>query len=164
MINFAVLKPEPTFPAAAILSKDGTPFLSWRVCVVPDPRHGDRRDQHLLFEKFHLDEPWDSPHNKTLIEEIPAAYAPVVKKGDPKGSTYYQVFSGPGALFDGSADKFADVFDGISGTLLVVEAAKPVPWTKPDDIPFDQAETRVNLLPMLGGQFDEGFHAIFADG
>jgi len=164
MINYAQMKPTMTFPPAAI-SKDGKPLLSWRVAMLPYIDLALGRDQHELYEKFHLDEPWDSPHNKELIDQIPDVYAPVVKKNDPKGSTYYQVFFGPGALFEGREGKtFQSVTDGISNTLFVVEAAKPVPWTKPEDVKFDITQTNVSVLPLLGGQFDGGFHAIFADG
>ena len=164
MINLGQLKPTLTYPPAAI-SKDGKPLLSWRVALLPYLDLALGGSQNELYEKFHLDEPWDSPHNKELIDQIPEVYAPVVKKNVPKGSTYYQVFFGPGALFEGSEGKqLQSVTDGISRTLLVVEAAKPVPWTKPEDVRFDRSETKVSVLPSLGGQFDGGFHAIFADG
>ena len=58
----------------------------------------------------------------------------------------------------------SSVTDGISNTLFVVEAAKPVSLTKPEDVKFDITQTKVNVLPLLGGQFDGGFHAVFADG
>jgi prepilin-type processing-associated H-X9-DG protein len=45
-------------------------------------------------------------------------------------------------------------------TIAVVEAARPVPWTKPEDIPFDPSRP----VPKLGGLFPEGFNALFADG
>jgi RNA polymerase sigma factor (sigma-70 family) len=164
MINYAQMKPTMTVPPAAI-SKDGKPLLSWRVALLPCIDLALGGAQNELYEKFHLDEPWDSPHNKELIDQIPEVYAPVVKKDDPKGSTYYQVFFGPGALFEGSEGKtFQSVTDGISNTLFVVEAAKPVPWTKPEDVKFDITQTKVSVLPLLGGQFDGGFHAVFADG
>ncbi len=151
-------------PAAAII-KDGKPLLSWRVALLPYLDMAVGRNEHPLYDKFHLDEPWDSPHNKTLLGEIPAVYAPVVRKGEPKGSTYYQVFFGPGALFEGSeGKKFEDVWDGTSNTLLAVEAATAVPWTKPEDLPFDKGNEKGKPLPKLGGQFDRGFHAGFADG
>lgn len=50
--------------------------------------------------------------------------------------------------------------DGTSMTILVVEAARPVPWTKPEDLPFDKDKA----LPELGGLFKRGFHALLADG
>src|SRR5262245_18035101 len=43
-------------PAAAI-RKDGKPLLSWRVAILT------YLEQFHLYEKFRLDEPWDSPHN-----------------------------------------------------------------------------------------------------
>ena len=44
-------------------------------------------DQKPLYEKFHLDEPWDGPHNKGLVEQIPEVDAPVIKKDEPTDST-----------------------------------------------------------------------------
>jgi hypothetical protein len=43
---------------------------------------------------------------------------------------------------------------------MVAEAAKPVPWTKPEDLPFNNE----NPLPKVGGLFKDGFHIAFADG
>ena len=31
-------------------------------------------DQKALYDQFHLDEPWDSPHNRTLISKMPAVF------------------------------------------------------------------------------------------
>jgi hypothetical protein len=56
---------------------------------------------------------------------------------------------------------FPDSFpDGSSNTVLVVEAKKPVPWSKPEDLPYD----RTSPIPPLGGLFPDGFHAAMADG
>ena len=144
------------FPPAAI-RKDGKPLLSWRVAILP---FLDLYRDTRLYRKFRLDEPWDSPHNKALLEEMPPEYAPVVREDVPY-STYYQGFVGPGTLFDGEAGtRIADVTDGVGSTLMVVEAAEPVPWTKPEDLPFDEGKP----LPKLGGQFEDGFYLAFADG
>ena len=40
--------------------------------------------------------------------------------------------------------------DGTSNTVLVVEAATAVPWTKPDELPYDPN----GMLPSLGGHFN----------
>jgi RNA polymerase sigma factor (sigma-70 family) len=153
MHNFASGN-DSSFPPAAI-RKEGKPLLSWRVTILP------YLDQQALFDKFHLDEPWDSPHNKTLLDQMPDVYEPVITRDEPKHSTYYQVFKGPGALFDrDDGTKLEDIKDGLYLTIMVVEAAKPVPWTKPEDVPFDQEKR----LPELGGVFKDGFNAMFADG
>ncbi len=155
MHNVASLSNPPRFPGAAIRDKNGKPLLSWRVAILP------YLEQQALYEKFHLDEPWDSPHNKALLKEIPAIYRPVKQSDEPKISTYYQVFTGPNALFESKEGaSFQDITDGTSVTLLVVEAGSPVPWTKPEDITYDKEKP----LPKLGRQFRGGFHAALADG
>jgi len=141
-------------PPAAI-RKDGKPLLSWRVAILPF------LDQQTLYDEFHLDEPWNSPHNQTLLSQMPEYYAPVVPGDEPLGSTYYQVFVGSGALFDDElGPKMMDIKNGAFNAIAVVEAARPVPWTKPEDIVFD----REKPVPKLGRQFRDGFHVEFADG
>jgi hypothetical protein len=96
-----------------------------------------------------------------LLKEMPAVFAPVVPTDTVPYSTYYQVFVGPGALFgEEEGTTIADVTDGVAWTLMVVEAAHPVPWTKPEDLTYDKGEP----LPKLGGQFQDGFYVAFADG
>ena len=56
----------------AYTSKDGKPLLSWRVAILLFMR------ERKLYRKFHLDEPWDSTHNKQLVSEMPELYAGVV--------------------------------------------------------------------------------------
>src|SRR5262249_19622762 len=45
-------------------------------------------------------------------------------------------------------------------TIGVVEAGEAVPWTKPDDLGYDDNKP----LPKLGGLFPDGFHAVMLDG
>ena len=53
-----------------------------------------------------------------------------------------------------------DILDGTSYTILAVEARRDIPWTKPEDLPFDPNA----VLPELGGYNGNGFNAVFADG
>ena len=39
--------------------------LSWRVHILP------YLDEMQLYEQFNLDEPWNSPHNLTLVDKMP---------------------------------------------------------------------------------------------
>jgi RNA polymerase sigma factor (sigma-70 family) len=130
------------FPPAAICDARGKPLLSWRVAILP------YLEQDALYKEFHLDEPWDSDHNKKLLDKMPDIYAlPGMRfKGDA-GLTIYQVFVGKNAIFDGGRKvPFpASITDGTSNTLLVVEAAKPVPWTKPADIPLGEEDPRTQV-------------------
>jgi uncharacterized protein (TIGR03067 family) len=144
-------------PARAILSKGGQPLLSWRVQLLPHLEEND------LYKQFKLDEPWDSDHNKKLLEKMPAVYAPVAGKTKEPHSTYYQVFTGPGTVFDSEKRlTFGAISaaDGTSNTLLVVEAGEAVLWTKPDDLKYDPK----GPLPKLGGMFQDVFHAALTDG
>ncbi len=156
MQNFASLSEGQRFAPAAI-RKDGKPLLSWRVAILP------LVGEQALYDEFHLDEPWDGRHNKRLLSRMPDLYAPVVRSDEPRVSTYYQVFTGPGALFeDVAGPRIPDIKDGVSNTILVVEAGSPVPWTKPEDLVIEADKTKP--LPKLGRQFENGFHAVFADG
>jgi prepilin-type processing-associated H-X9-DG protein len=143
------------FPAAAIYDKAGKPLLSWRVQILPFI------DQEELYKQFHLDEPWDSEHNKKLLEKIPEVFAPQKGQTMEKYATFYQGFAGPDAFFEGKRGiRIASITDGTSNTLMIVEAANAVPWTKPDDLPYDPKKP----LPKLGGHFKGGFNALFCDG
>jgi hypothetical protein len=132
------------------------PLLSWRVAILP---YIDQKD---LYKQFKMDEPWDGPHNKKLLARMPRTFAPVQRATQEPYSTYYQVFVGKDAPFDGLRRSRipSSIPDGLAMTFLIVEAGKAVPWTKPEDIPY----TAGKPLPKLGGLFADGFHAAMADG
>ena len=102
---------EQRVPAPAIMDGKGKPLLSWRVAILP------YIEQQELYDKFKLDEPWDSPHNKALLKEMPAIYmCPSRTKAEPF-TTNYRVFVGNGALFEKDQDiGVADVTDGTART------------------------------------------------
>jgi hypothetical protein len=155
MINYAD-NHKGVLPAQAIYDKSGKPLLSWRVQILPYIEGAN------LYNEFRLDEPWDSDHNKKLLEKMPPVFAMADSEAAKNHETYYQGFVGPGAFFEGKAGlRFpADFPDGTSNTFMLVEAAKAVPWTKPEDIPFDDGK----LGPRLGGVFKDGYNVSFCDG
>ena len=140
-------------PTQAIYGKDGKPLLSWRVLILPFMEQG------ALYKQFHLDEPWDSAHNKKLLGQMPKTYQLPDSKEMTK--TFYLAFVGPDAFFEGKRPRRfpASFQDGTSNTFMCVEAADPVPWTKPEDLPFDPDKP----LPKLGGHFGGGFNALMCD-
>jgi hypothetical protein len=221
------------FPASAIYSKDGKPLLSWRVALLPFLNHDN------LYKQFHLDEPWDSEHNKKLLDKMPDIFRVPGQKD--KSGTYYQVFVGESTMFEqlkggarggagagggaggpgtsapagggssagapggenndsgagssaqstepGSAPgkarrvrplatggaagvgeqpagtqsrgvRIADIVDGTSNTIMIIEGGSTVPWTKPEDLPY----VPLGKLPALGGPFKDCIHVALADG
>jgi hypothetical protein len=149
-------------PAAAIRDKDGKPLLSWRVKILPFLGDSGGR----LYKEFHLDEPWDSLHNRTLIEKMPEVYAdpdPKLNELSRAGKTTYQVPVAPETIFYSSeGTTIRDITDGTSRTIAIVEVspARAVEWTKPDDWEVNVQE------PLEGVARDDRsvFMAAFADG
>jgi hypothetical protein len=145
------------FAPQAVYSPDGKPLLSWRVLLLPYLEQDD------LYKAFHLDEPWDSDHNKKLLAKMPKVFA---MPGAPAGSsdTHYQGLAGKSAFFDGKKGMRLpqDFPDGTSNTIMFVEAPRAVPWTKPEDVPFDPDPTKPP--PKLGGHFRDGFNVGMCDG
>ena len=127
---------------AAITDADGRPLLSWRVAILP------YLGEEELYEAFHLDEPWDSEHNRPLIARMPLVYTcPSAPRDD--GTTRYLLLDGPGTAFEtsrlvaGEDDaarvrgvKMSTLPGGGAQTLLIVEAPtdRAVEWTKPEEL------------------------------
>ncbi len=144
------------FPPAAIVDRNGKPLLSWRVAILP------QLGEHELYNQVKLDEPWDSPNNKRLLDRMPKVYAPPGEKG---GSvTYYQVFVGGDSVFSGQGRVTLRQIENLAGTsnvILLAEAGEPVPWTKPEDIRIEPNRP----IPPLGGlSTGKHFHVLKCDG
>ncbi|MFH1923484.1 MAG: DUF1559 domain-containing protein [Planctomycetota bacterium] len=144
-------------PPAYVAGKDGKPLLSWRVLVLPYLEHDD------LYKQFHLDEPWDSQHNKQLIAQMPTVYESPNSKVSGEWKTNYLTVRGEDTIFPGKkAIGFAEIRDGTSNTIMLVEVNddQAVIWTKPDDFEYDQQDPMRDLV----GLSPDGFLAGLADG
>jgi hypothetical protein len=142
------------FPDAAIRDAAGKPLLSWRVHILPF------LNEDALYKEFHLNEPWDSEHNKKLIERMPEVYRLSDKL--PPGKTNIVLPVGAATAWpEGRGLAVRDFIDGTSMTMLVVEAddAHAVTWTEPADFPYDSAHPAAGL----GGHFGPGFVSGSAD-
>ncbi len=136
-------------PTTERRDKDGKPGLSWRVHILPYIG-GESLE---LWKRFHLDEPWDSPHNKALLPELPDIYNPQTRFSSvPKlkpGYTTYVAPVGEGTVFGQTKPtRMGHIKDGTSKTAILLEVTpdKAVPWTAPQDYQFDPADPSSGVL------------------
>ncbi|MGP0067567.1 MAG: DUF1559 domain-containing protein [Isosphaeraceae bacterium] len=156
------LRVQGHFPAPALPDRDGKPLLSWRVALLPQLGY------QSLYDRFHLDESWDSPHNRALLAEMPHEFGCPSGPGPRSGQTGYLVVVGPKTAVGCTNTPFdpthgadiQDFFDGTSNTALVLETNRSVPWTKPEDLQWAPD----GPLPQVASPHPGGANALFADG
>lgn len=139
---------------------EGTPLLSWRVAILP------YLEEHELYRRFRLTEPWDSPHNIQLLGEIPAFFrCPSHNEGPSPGMTSYIAIKGAGLFLDpkGKPRGFRDFSDGTSKSVAFVEIppSMAIEWTRPDppfgDVAaFLDAASECHAGGLLGVGFADG--------
>lgn len=142
-------------PMQANYDDNGKPLLSWRVHLLPF------MEENQLYQQFKLDEPWDSPHNIKLLDQMPAIYKSP-DFGDNRRTVFLAV-SGPGTVFPGNQKvTLADITDGTSNTAVFVEAdpESAIEWTRPRDWEMNPN----NPMQGLGHMRPGGFNAAFCDG
>lgn len=125
--------------------------LSWRVHILP------YLEQAELYNQFHLDESWDSPHNMALVSQMPDVFK--VQGVDQPGMTTMHVFASPNTPFDPEKPiGFRDIVDGTSNTIMTVVAGPETaaPWTKPGGLTLDAANP-VGALGTPGPSFAVAF-------
>ncbi|WP_246112693.1 DUF1559 domain-containing protein [Allorhodopirellula solitaria] len=143
-------------PPSAITDKEGKPLLSWRVAILPFI------EEQALYQKFHLDEPWDSEHNLPLAKEMPVFYdSPNVNLA--ASETIIQAVVGDEiGMRPLEKTAFRDILDGLSNTALVLQVnpEQAVVWSKPEDLEIDLD----NPLDHLGSAERGGFYVLMGDG
>jgi len=150
-----------TFPPAHIPDKDGRPMHSWRVLILPF------MEQQALQQQYDFNEPWDSPKNHLVTSTVVPAYKCPSAPGQPT-ETNYMVVTGPGTLFEGAEGcSIAEITDGTSNTILVVEVAGTgVNWAEPRDL--DAATFSPPFSPprpdAAGSYHAGGLNVVLADG
>lgn len=145
------------YPEPVMLGSDGKTVYSWRVAILPYLEGG-----RALAARYRTNEPWDSDHNWQVMRDgIDLFAVPSPREADDPTACGYYLVTGPGTVFDGQGRPTRDrISDGLQHTLLVVEARRNHPWTKPEDIVYSDDQP----VPDLGGHFDQGFAVAMASG
>lgn len=132
-----------TFPLREIMSEQGDSLLSWRVALLPYLGY------EALYNKFRLNEPWNSPHNIVLLKEMPSIYRNSNSK-IPEGYTafvapYGWVAKDRKTIWDIVPSNLNDGAYEDQLLLLEVEPEGAVPWSSPEDINVMQTDLRTLL-------------------
>jgi len=162
-----------SFPPAHTVDANGRPLHSWRVLILP------YLDDASLYDKFRLDEPWDSPHNLDIAAEMPVVYdcpSRVVPAEHHHDGTSYVAVVGDGTIWPegGKATRLSDIRDGTERTIALIESYSDIPWTEPRDLTLDEGLNQLTASEpsRSGGHrsqsyfFDDyyGRTILFADG
>ncbi|MCA9062090.1 MAG: DUF1559 domain-containing protein [Planctomycetaceae bacterium] len=170
----------------ARIDEEGVPAkigLSWRVHLLPLLGHVE------LYGKFNLDEPWDSPQNKALIDQMPAVYNSPGVSEPGKTSLHAIIFELPNIvtsaseippraiihscffseaqslMFDPSQKekpfRQTSCIDGTANTIALIEAGSDVAteWTRPGGLKMGPGNCKECL-----GDISGGFYAVLASG
>lgn len=138
-----------------LYDSEAKPLLSWRVMILRCLGRPERE----LFEKFNLNEPWDSPQNLEAAKNMPEVFKRPGFDLDA-GMTVYKRPIGNNALFN-VAEPYkkeipadAPIADGDSYTIMFVECRPEdaVFWSQPQtDFPFDPQNPRQGLFASQSG-------------
>ncbi len=143
----AYLEKEGHYPPPAIYGARKEPLLSWRVALLPYLGHAE------LYQQFNLSEPWNSQHNRGLLERMPAVFA----SADVEASkTSFLLPTGSATAFFGRRGITRRMIeDGAENTVLLLEVDPPraVPWTAPEDHAVNLRSPTDGLGSTRGGGF-----------
>jgi prepilin-type processing-associated H-X9-DG protein len=123
------------FPPAVVADSQGNPMHSWRVAILP------YLGEHSLYAQYDWKEPWNGPNNRNLAVAAPSVYRCPAEPSLVLGATSYVMIAGAGAVGgeSGKPVSLADIRDGASNTILVVEVAgSQIGWTTPRDLRLDE--------------------------
>lgn len=152
------------YPGGAAVDANGVPLLSWRVHILPHVGHV------ALYNQFRLSEAWNSPHNLALLNQMPDLFRSTGDNSLSNVTRFQSIQAGqansPTEHFFNSngsprTSQFSKITRGLTNALMVLRAGgdRAVPWTKPDDLRFDNA----NPLATFGSLTEPYLPVVFAD-
>ena len=151
------------FPPAYVADANGRPMHSWRALLLPYFEGADWANM------YDLNEPWDGPHNRQLIERMPSLYGCPSDGHAAPGTTNYVAVVGPETMWPNDVGRTADeITDGLSNTTAIVEVTGlNIPWTEPRDLEFAKIPMEINPQNASGIRSAHGAgttNVLFADG
>jgi hypothetical protein len=130
------------------LPSTGDPSVSWRVSLLPYLEHDE------IFKRYDANVAWDHSGNLSTAQEIIPEYAcPSASRYDrhldkqSRSFTAFVMLTGQSTVSSNAKGMtFANIKDGTSNTLMVVEACgQNIVWTEPRDSSIDAMPLGINL-------------------
>ena len=144
-------------PPAYTVDAQRRPLHSWRTLILP------YLEQESLYRTIDLSKPWNDPANAKARETSLPIFRCPEAAGPPNTTTYLAIVGPNGCLLPREPRRLAEITDGTSYTLMVLEAGEEnaVPWMAP----VDADESLVMRLgPTAKLHHAGGMNAGFVDG
>ncbi|MDR3618582.1 MAG: DUF1559 domain-containing protein [Paludisphaera borealis] len=144
-------------PPAYTMDSQGNPLHSWRTLILPYLEQGP------LYQSIDLAKPWNDPANAKALKTSLGVYRCPESAGPENTTTYLATTAPNGCLIPGQPRNLAEITDGTTLTLMVIEAGEEhaVPWMAPVDADESLVMSLGSAakLPHTGG-----VNASFVDG
>jgi prepilin-type processing-associated H-X9-DG protein len=154
-------------PPACLLNDQGQPGFGWRVIIMPI------QEEQEMYNRFHLNESWNSAHNQAVCESRPKEYGfntyqcpadKLLRKND----TSIVMPIGPETISDGPNTRmFSDVTDGTAHTIMLGEMSQSgIHWMEPRDLKTDEMSFKINdrTRPSFRSMHPGRVNVLFVDG
>ena len=141
------------FPPAYTIDENGNPLHSWRTLILP---FFDQQPLYKTIDKtIDLSKPWNDPVNAEAYKTVVYGYLCPSAAVEATRTTYLAVVTPDSVIRPIQSCKMADVTDGTSNTLMVVEVPpeKAVHWMAPVDADEETLQTKnvKKKLAHVGG-------------
>lgn len=128
-----------SFPPAYFTDAKGKPIHSWRVMILPELGRND------LYRRYNFDEPWDSPINLTVMQEMPDVYTSY-GAGETlgTGTTHMAAVVGKSTMFPHAKSVNRDQISDSYDTVLAIVEVQGIgfDWTDPrEDYDIDKPQS-----------------------
>jgi prepilin-type processing-associated H-X9-DG protein len=151
-----------SFPPAYIVDIRGKPLYSWRVLLLP------YLGQQDLYDRYHLDEPWDSENNRAVTDLAVELFQCPAQPDTKSPTTNYVMVVGPHTISNGRQSRtVTEITDGLANTIMLVEVAdSDTYWAEPRDLQFDKLSFAVNggKRQQISSYHRRGVNVAFCDG
>lgn len=130
-----------SLPPAYTANDQGEHLQSWRTLILPFI-------QETRYPQYNFDEPWNSPHNKSVLEAVQIFRCNW--DSESRFITDFFAVVGPDTAWpEHGSSTFKDLKDGTSQTILLIQIPDTdIVWSEPVDVHFDGTKLTLRGMPI----------------